>query len=65
MITLGFLKNRKAELRTFIHETETDGQLVEEEILIEYQTVIDQLIEADSKLMKPVDKCVRCKWFHE
>ena len=65
MTTLLALKNRKAELRTIMHDAETDGQLVKEETFIEYQTVLDLLIVADSKLMEPVDKCVRCKWLHE
>lgn len=65
MTTLGTLKNRKAELRTIMHDFETEGQLVDEVIFIEYQTVVEQLSVADSKLMKPVDRCARCKWLHE
>lgn len=65
MTTLLALKNRKAELRTIMQDSEAEGQLVDEEIFIEYQIVVEQLSVADSKLMKPVDRCTRCKWLHE
>ena len=65
MTTLGTLKNRKAELRTIMRDSEREGELVDGDIFIEYRTVVNQLIIADTNLMKPVDKCVRCKWLHE
>ena len=65
MTTLLDLKNRKAELRTQMNDAEVDGAFVEEVVLIEYQTVNERLAIADKRLMKPVDKCIRCKWLHE
>ena len=65
MTTLLDLKNRKAELRTQMNESEINGEQSEVAVLIEYFNITDQLVIADKLLMKPVDKCIRCKWLHE
>ena len=65
MTTLLALKNRKAELRSIMIVAKKDGQRIDEEIHTDYQTVIDQLAVAEEKLLKPVDKCARCKHLHE
>jgi len=65
MTTLLALKNKKAELRNTIHAANMDGLLVDDEIQNEYETVIEQLSVAERNLLKPVDRCVRCRWLHE
>lgn len=65
MITLLQLKNRKADLRNMmIAERKTMGA-VSEKTFNKYEAVTCHLIFAESKLLKPVDKCTRCRHLHE
>jgi len=65
MTTLLQLKNRKADLRSCIEiERKADGA-VSEKTLRDYELVVAQLRAADVQLLKPIDKCTRCKWLHE
>lgn len=65
MTTLLQLKMRKAELRNELQKLNEAGQIADDELFIEYQTVLNQLEVAEKQLLKPIDKCSRCKWLRE
>lgn len=65
MITLLELKNRKAVLRSCIEiERVADGE-VSEKTFQDYEQNLAQMRAAEMQLLKPFDKCSRCKWLHE
>ena len=65
MTTLLALKNRKAVLRSCIEiERKADGA-VSEKTFNDYETVLCHLIFAEAKLLKPFDRCARCKYLNE
>lgn len=65
MVTLLELKNRKAVLRSCIEiERKADGA-VSEKTRTDYAEVLALLGIAEADLLKPIDKCARCRWLHE
>lgn len=65
MTTLLALKNRKAVLRSCIEiERVADGE-VSEKTFQDYEQNLAQMKAAETQLLKPFDKCSRCKWLHK
>lgn len=65
MTTLLALKNRKAMLESCMEIEEVADGDVSEKTLVDYMAICARLVFAERQLLKPFDRCARCKHLHD